>query len=59
MKVAGCKLRFLNPSGAISSTHPHGKSFPLISSLVWHRNAETKQEMKLTEKIYRVDGWMR
>jgi len=26
---------------------------------VWHRNAETKQEMKLTEKIYRVDGWMR
>lgn len=26
---------------------------------VWHRNAETKQEMKLTEKVYRVDGWMR
>ena len=30
MKVAGCGLRFRNPSGAISSTHPHGKSFPSI-----------------------------
>ena len=30
MKVAGCGLRFRNPFGAISSTHPHGKSFPLI-----------------------------
>ena len=26
---------------------------------VWHRNAETKQEMKLLEKVYRVEGWMR
>jgi len=26
---------------------------------VWHRNAETKREMKLLEKVYRVEGWMR
>ena len=26
---------------------------------VWFRDAETKQERKLLEKIYRVEGWMR
>ena len=26
---------------------------------VWYRNAATKQERKLLEKVYRVEGWMR
>ena len=26
---------------------------------VWHRNATTKEETKLMEKNYRVEGWMR
>ena len=26
---------------------------------VWHRDADTQQEQKLYEKIYRVEGWMR
>lgn len=26
---------------------------------VWFRDAETKQEKKLCEKVYRVEGWMR
>lgn len=26
---------------------------------VWYRNASTKQERKLLEKVYRVEGWMR
>ena len=26
---------------------------------VWYRNAATKQEQKLLEKVYRVEGWMR
>ena len=26
---------------------------------VWHRDAATKQEKKLLEKVYRVEGWMR
>lgn len=26
---------------------------------VWYKNAETNQESKLLEKIYRVEGWMR
>ena len=26
---------------------------------VWHRNADTQQEQKLYEKVYRVEGWMR
>ena len=26
---------------------------------VWHRNAATKQERKLLEKVYRIEGWMR
>lgn len=26
---------------------------------VWFRNAETNEEQKLLEKVYRVDGWMR
>lgn len=26
---------------------------------VWHKNAETGEETKLMEKIYRVEGWMR
>ncbi|MBQ6204964.1 MAG: hypothetical protein IJK46_12840 [Prevotella sp.] len=26
---------------------------------VWYRNATTKQERKLLEKVYRVEGWMR
>jgi len=24
---------------------------------VWHRNAKTKEESKLVEKVYRVEGW--
>ena len=26
---------------------------------VWHRDADTQQEQKLCEKVYRVEGWMR
>lgn len=26
---------------------------------VWHKNAQTGQETKLMEKVYRVEGWMR
>lgn len=26
---------------------------------VWHRDADTQQEQKLYEKVYRVEGWMR
>lgn len=26
---------------------------------VWHKNAQTGQETKLIEKVYRVEGWMR
>ena len=26
---------------------------------VWFQNKETKEECKLLEKVYRVDGWMR
>ena len=26
---------------------------------VWHKDASTKKETKLLEKVYRVDGWMR
>ena len=26
---------------------------------VWHRDAETQQERKLYDKVYRVEGWMR
>jgi hypothetical protein len=26
---------------------------------VWYKNAATKQEKKLHEKVYRVEGWMR
>lgn len=26
---------------------------------VWYRDSETKQERKLCEKVYRVEGWMR
>ena len=26
---------------------------------VWHRDATTKKERKLMEKVYRVEGWMR
>ena len=26
---------------------------------VWFKNKETKEECKLLEKVYRVDGWMR
>lgn len=26
---------------------------------VWFKNAETNQESKLLEKVYRVEGWMR
>lgn len=26
---------------------------------VWHKDAATRQEQKLYEKIYRVEGWMR
>ena len=26
---------------------------------VWHRDSATRQEVKLMEKVYRMDGWMR
>ncbi len=26
---------------------------------VWHRDASTKNETKLLEKIYHMEGWMR